>query len=653
MDALSVLSLATAIITCIDFTGKLVLGSVEIYQNGRIKENDSLNTVFQELDSIVKGLEINVSMNTVSERRIFAIAEKCREDSKTLLGMLKSMELPPGTKDILKCARRRLAYLKDKKKLDEFKGKLQENRAELMLNLQVALREGQSQRAKSIASLSESYPDLEKNLTRKIDELGSDLSKAIEQRNASITSNEWLVGSFSDLSNQIKDNINDFHSLATDIPTHHRILRQLAYNGMESRRSKITLATSTTRRWVFEHPISSNIEDYIDDSDESRNSEFDDGDSDFDSYISPSAANPWIETSKEAASYYMRNWLRKGHGVFHIMGNAGLGKSTLMKYIAQHEYLQLELSPWSGKMTLVIADFYFWLSGGSEFQKSRQGMCRTLLFQILSSHPQLMQRLFPRQWKALNTPGDAMVETQLLFREEAIEDAFKNFLNSRIMPDYKFCFFIDGLDEYEGSLLDREELAQDLKKWTSNRNIKLCVSSRSYPEFSESFECPYTQKIELHHLNMEDIHMYCSHKFVTDKHGQRLDDSVREKVIRKITENAQGVFLWAYLVVDQLLEALRSGLAAYELLETIDQIPCEMEDYYTKLLKPDGKNKLSILKAKRMLLLAVDNPFPWDLGQFPFPGLADLTQITMAWTALISHRTLVVRLILMTKRKGE
>ncbi len=36
-------------------------------------------------------------------------------------------------------------------------------------------------------------------------------------------------------------------------------------------------------------------------------------------------------------------WLRSGNNVFHISGKAGSGKSTLMKFLANHKRIQDEL----------------------------------------------------------------------------------------------------------------------------------------------------------------------------------------------------------------------------------------------------------------------------------------------------------------------
>lgn len=41
-------------------------------------------------------------------------------------------------------------------------------------------------------------------------------------------------------------------------------------------------------------------------------------------------------------------WLSSGNGIFHISGKLGSGKSTLMKFLCDHERTTVELQKWAG-----------------------------------------------------------------------------------------------------------------------------------------------------------------------------------------------------------------------------------------------------------------------------------------------------------------
>lgn len=78
-------------------------------------------------------------------------------------------------------------------------------------------------------------------------------------------------------------------------------------------------------------------------------------------------------------------WLAKedAKSICWISGKAGSGKSTLMKYIWTDERTRAHLSTWAGDKPLLLAAFFFYERGES-FQKSREGLIRSLLHQILS-----------------------------------------------------------------------------------------------------------------------------------------------------------------------------------------------------------------------------------------------------------------------------
>jgi hypothetical protein len=43
---------------------------------------------------------------------------------------------------------------------------------------------------------------------------------------------------------------------------------------------------------------------------------------------------------------------------------------------------------------------------------------------------------------------------------------------------YRFCFFIDGLDEYEGDSSDYVDLVQLISEWGSSKSLKVICSAR-------------------------------------------------------------------------------------------------------------------------------------------------------------------------------
>lgn len=59
-------------------------------------------------------------------------------------------------------------------------------------------------------------------------------------------------------------------------------------------------------------------------------------------------------------------WLQHGSDVYWINGKAASGKSTLMRFICGHNTTSKLLKQWAAPLPLVIAKFYFWISGTLE-----------------------------------------------------------------------------------------------------------------------------------------------------------------------------------------------------------------------------------------------------------------------------------------------
>jgi len=392
---------------------------------------------------------------------------------------------------------------------------------------------------------------------------------------------------------------------ARAIPVKQRILRQLVFKEMRWRREQIYVADDTTCGWVFKNY------------DAPRNDEGNDGRADSRTG-SKSRSGKGPEGLHEEASRKIRSWLLHDHHILHLSGKAGSGKSTLMRYIARHKATQEDLKQWAGQKTLVTADFYFWNSG-SDLQRSLQGLYRSLLFGVLYAAPELIAEVFPRQWSRFQAEvGDRRVES-VDFGEEQIQEAFDILMNrTGEATSYRFCFLIDGLDEYHGDMMAHEELAFRLRQWTKGHGVKILTSARPRQEYSGILEFT-SNTIHLHTLNRSDIEAYCKSRFANDRVAGNTGDTY-EEIISKISSYAEGVFLWAYLVVNKLLEAIRQGDPRWVLQKKLDEAPRELNKLYTDL-RNSIASPIDRVRCDRMLLLAARNPTSQQLSALTFSWL--------------------------------
>jgi hypothetical protein len=137
-----------------------------------------------------------------------------------------------------------------------------------------------------------------------------------------------------------------------------------------------------------------------------------------------------------------------------IQGKAASGKSTLMRFIYQNSLTRQNLNLWSGYSQLVVASF-FWNSGIPE-QRSQLGLLRSLLFIALNTQRSLISQVFPEEWenKSELAANDLSIGA-LTWSLAQLKNAFSRLVKSA-SHQLKMCFFVDGLDEYEG---DPEEIA--------------------------------------------------------------------------------------------------------------------------------------------------------------------------------------------------
>ena len=105
---------------------------------------------------------------------------------------------------------------------------------------------------------------------------------------------------------------------------------------------------------------------------------------------------------------------------------------------------------------MVTAAFFFWNSG-TDIQTSQIGLLRTILYQVFQKQPELIPRILSERWEIYHLFGEdshpwTEAELKLAFRKLADLDS----------SSIKFCFFIDGLDEFSGNPVDLIRFIQSI-----------------------------------------------------------------------------------------------------------------------------------------------------------------------------------------------
>ncbi|KAI1773520.1 prion-inhibition and propagation-domain-containing protein [Hypoxylon cercidicola] len=275
----------------------------------------------------------------------------------------------------------------------------------------------------------------------------------------------------------------------------------------------------------------------------------------------------------------LSEWLQTGTGIYWVSGKAGSGKSTLMKYVHGHQRTRSLLEQWAAGCPLTMVSFFFWYAGTDE-QKTQDGISRALLFYILKESPADTQNLLPSVWQeAKVSESDEIRPPSAAEMRHAFEQLSSGHTKIR---RHKFCFLIDGLDEYLG---DIREGISFIKNLAEPKNIKLVVSSRPIPACVDAF----SDKPQLHlqDLTKADMASYVdaevnSHPYMSTL--RRLDPVNAPKIVEELVGKASGVFLWIVLACRSVLEGFASHDHVLELLQRVDELPPELEDLFSHML---------------------------------------------------------------------
>jgi len=300
------------------------------------------------------------------------------------------------------------------------------------------------------------------------------------------------------------------------------------------------------------------------------------------------------------------DWLRsktdEESNTYWISGKAGSGKSTLLRFIYDHDTTTRELRRWAGSKPFTKAGFFFWTSGSLE-QRSQTGLLRSLLYQLLDQHRELIELAFPSIWeryKIMSTKE--RVNAPISWTLADLMNGLKLFVQ-HVVAKAKICLFVDGLDEFDGDHAEIIRLFTNLIA-SGKGNVKACLSSRPWPVFQEAFEpLPH---LTLHSLTLKDRRKYVVDKFKQDpRMTEILKKNINEgsALMEEIVQRADGVFLWVILVVKSLLEHLKSDDQISNIKNRLDLLPTDLDEFFQYMLFTKQKQELAIVASQTFQMI--------------------------------------------------
>ncbi|KAJ8117704.1 hypothetical protein ONZ43_g4151 [Nemania bipapillata] len=279
---------------------------------------------------------------------------------------------------------------------------------------------------------------------------------------------------------------------------------------------------------------------------------------------------------KDARHGRLRRWLKSDDPIFWVSGKPGSGKSKFMKWIADSNETKKCLAVWAGQHELLIIGHYFTIHG-TPIQRSLEGLLRSLVFGILVRKPMLIPKLIPDRWK---NPWK-----QSRWTQSELETLLKLLGAETESLSSKICYFIDGLDEFEGDHLD---ICQTLKQLSHNPFIKVCVSSRPWNVFEDALGEKPGSKLYMHELTRADIRNYTESRLKEHTRWNILQEASfvpSRSLIEEVVTKSSGVFLWVTLVVRLLREGLTNDDSLSDLQRRLSSFPVDLDAFFKHILQ--------------------------------------------------------------------
>lgn len=269
----------------------------------------------------------------------------------------------------------------------------------------------------------------------------------------------------------------------------------------------------------------------------------------------------WLFENKSYEDWSVGKNRAWSNGLLRLKGKPGAGKSVLMKEAYRRALRMRSLSGPS-----CVAAFFF-NAKGSGIEHSKAGALRSLLYQLLVQDREYLSKHVRR--RSLDTPERSVQE---------LEATLRTFLLRESQKQTTF-IFIDGVDECDDA--DIRGLSYFWREVTTKAherfiNLNVMLACR-YFNATYLDRCPEIL-IDIH--NRDDISAYVEERFkigIADQEPQwpQLRDAILEKCC--------GVFLWAVLVVDGLIEKWELGDGLIALLHHLDSLPEELNALFKQL----------------------------------------------------------------------
>ncbi|KAF8532761.1 hypothetical protein BDD12DRAFT_785326, partial [Trichophaea hybrida] len=280
-------------------------------------------------------------------------------------------------------------------------------------------------------------------------------------------------------------------------------------------------------------------------------------------------------------------WSSTSHSdLLLIEGKPGSGKSTLTKYFKDNLPMREPLAE-----NAIVASFFYSYRDG-ELHTNHSNMLCSILYDVLHQNETFFyhfQSLYRKAQQHGEWPYGSLKEILLSLKEHPTKE--------------RLYIIVDAIDESDDN--DRHDIIRLLHQLCATKKlciVKVFLASRPIVNLNHT-STEIENIIKMQDENGSDILKFAESFLAKLKLSTTCYHDTKDYII----QNAQGVFVWVYLVQKELLEYHATGYRNKDIFDFLRSLPTELDDFYGRMLREleDKSKQRDVKDAVRMFQLVL------------------------------------------------